>query len=91
MFLLSVGLICKAKQCLQKEKSQATQLLIGRLLFNLLQGSGIGGIANTQAVIDLCARHNIVPELKVLPVEKLNQIFRDLDTGNDQGTTFVAF
>eukprot|EP01043_Picozoa_sp_COSAG02_P041371 COSAG02_NODE_3422_length_6770_cov_24.488982_4_plen_85_part_00 len=68
-----------------KENSQAARLLIGRLVFNLLQGSGIGGIANTQAVIDLCAEHNIVPELKVLPVEKLNQIFRDLDSGNDQG------
>ena len=62
-----------------------------RFRFNSIQGSGIGGIANTQAVIDLCAQHNIVPELKVLPVEKLNQIYRDLDSGNDHGAKFPAF
>lgn len=54
-----------------------------------VMGSGIGGIKATQAVIDLCARHNIVPELKVVPVTKLNEVYIALDKGNDDGSRYV--
>jgi len=49
----------------------------------------IGGIRNTQAVIDLCAEHNIVPEVQVKNCEELNQIFTDLDGANDAGVRYV--
>lgn len=51
--------------------------------------SGIGGIKNTQAVMDLCAKHNIVPQLKIMPCEKLNEIYTLLDGGNDAGVRYV--
>lgn len=51
--------------------------------------SGIGGIRNTQAVIDLCARHNIVPDHTVMPCEKLNWIYEQLESGNDAGMRYV--
>ena len=54
-----------------------------------VMGSGIGGIAATQAVIDLCAKNNIVPELKVVPVTKLNEVYIALDSGNDDGSRYV--
>lgn len=54
-----------------------------------LMASGIGGIKNTQAVVDLCAENNIVPELKIMPCEKLNEIYSMLDAGNDDGVRMV--
>lgn len=35
-----------------------------------IKGSGIGGIEATQAVIDLCAKHDIKPEIKVSSVHR---------------------
>jgi len=51
--------------------------------------SGIGGISNTQAVIDLCAKNNILPELQLMPCEKLNEIYTALDSANDAGVRYV--
>ena len=51
--------------------------------------SGIGGIKNTQAVVDLCAKHSILPELKVMPCERLNEVFSLLDGANDAGVRYV--
>ena len=51
--------------------------------------SGIGGIKNTQGVIDLCAKHDIVPECKLMPCELLNDIYSQLDAANDAGVRFV--
>ena len=44
-----------------------------------IQGSGIGSIEATQAVIDLCAQHKIYPEIKVVPVWEINRVFEKLD------------
>jgi uncharacterized zinc-type alcohol dehydrogenase-like protein len=54
-----------------------------------LMGSGIGGIANTQEVVDLCAKHNIHPALKVVPCSDLNKIYGMLDSNNDDGLRYV--
>eukprot|EP00041_Stephanoeca_diplocostata_P011854 m.196695 g.196695 ORF g.196695 m.196695 type:complete len:162 (-) comp18697_c0_seq6:614-1099(-) len=37
--------------------------------------SVIGGIPNTQEVMDLCAREKIYPEIEVVPVQKLNEVY----------------
>ena len=50
-----------------------------------VKGSGIGGIAATQAVIDLCASRDIKPELKVVQPEDINGVYVDLQSGNDNG------
>ena len=54
-----------------------------------VMGSVIGGIRATQEVMNLCAEHSIVPELKVMPCESLNDIFRELDASNDSGVRHV--
>jgi len=51
--------------------------------------SGIGGIKATQEVMDLCAEHDIVPDITVLPVSKLSEIYEALDSGNESGTRYV--
>jgi hypothetical protein len=52
-------------------------------------GSGIGGIEATQAVIDLCAKHDIRPFIKVIPVEGINRAYEELDRANESGVRFV--
>jgi D-arabinose 1-dehydrogenase-like Zn-dependent alcohol dehydrogenase len=36
-------------------------------------GSLIGGIADTQEVLDLCAAHSCAPEVAVLPLAEVNK------------------
>ncbi|CAJ1393369.1 unnamed protein product [Effrenium voratum] len=64
-----------------------------KLLGNIcrVQISGIGGIAATQEVIELCdqAEPKILPEIKIMPVHELNSIFELLDASNDAGIRYV--
>jgi D-arabinose 1-dehydrogenase-like Zn-dependent alcohol dehydrogenase len=39
-----------------------------------VKGSGIGSIEATQAVINLCAKHDIKPEIEVVAVEGINKV-----------------
>lgn len=48
----------------------------------------VGGIKNTQEVIDLCAEHKIYPEIAVVPVWDLNQVYEKLDD-NSTGVRYV--
>ena len=47
--------------------------------FNLLlprrnfAGSAIGGIAETQEMLDFCAQHNIVSDIELIPIQKVNE------------------
>jgi len=54
-----------------------------------IKGSGIGSIAATQEVIDLCARNNITPEIKLIGVEEINSVYEILDTKNIGGLRYV--
>jgi alcohol dehydrogenase (NADP+) len=40
-----------------------------------LAGSGIGGIAETQEMLDFCAKHEIVSDVEVIPMQQINQAF----------------
>jgi len=51
--------------------------------------SSIGSIKNTQEVIDLCAKSKIYPNLKLVPVTKIAEVFEALDGSNDSGERFV--
>lgn len=48
-------------------------------VFNLLlprrnfAGSAIGGIAETQEMLDFCAQHNIVSDIELIPIQKINE------------------
>ena len=48
-----------------------------------LAGSLIGGIKETQEVIDLCAEHDISPNIKVIDMQDINEVFKALEEGND--------
>jgi len=51
--------------------------------------SGIGGIPNTQEVIDLCDKNKIYPEIELHSVTELNRIYEKLDSSNDAGKRYV--
>jgi len=51
--------------------------------------SAIGGIKNTQEVVDLCAKNDIKPDIKVVPVTELNHVYTLLDSGNKDNLRYV--
>ncbi len=40
-----------------------------------IAGSVIGGLPETQEVLDFSAEHNILPEIKVIPIEQINDAY----------------
>ena len=56
--------------------------------FNLLfprrsfSGSGIGGIAETQEMLDFCAEHGIASEVEIIPIQKINDAYDRLLKGD---------
>jgi uncharacterized zinc-type alcohol dehydrogenase-like protein len=53
----------------------AFTLLFGR---HSLSGSVIGGIAETQEMLDFCGRHNITADVEIIPVQKVNEAYERL-------------
>lgn len=53
----------------------AFALLFGR---RSLSGSLIGGIAETQEMLDFCAEHNITSDVEVIPIQKINEAYERL-------------
>ena len=51
--------------------------------------SGIGGIQCTQEVIDLCAEHDIKPEIEMKKMSDINEIYKILDSNNDGAIRYV--
>jgi uncharacterized zinc-type alcohol dehydrogenase-like protein len=47
-------------------------LLVGR---RSLSGSVIGGIAETQEMLDFCGKHNITADVEVIPIQKVNEAY----------------
>jgi Zn-dependent alcohol dehydrogenases len=40
-----------------------------------LSGSMIGGIAETQEMLDFCGKHNITSDVEVIPIQKINEAY----------------
>jgi alcohol dehydrogenase (NADP+) len=40
-----------------------------------LSGSNIGGIAETQEMLDFCGKNNITAEVEVIPIQKVNEAY----------------
>jgi uncharacterized zinc-type alcohol dehydrogenase-like protein len=40
-----------------------------------LAGSLIGGIAETQEMLDFCGKHNIVSDIEMIPIQKINEAY----------------
>ena len=43
-----------------------------------LSGSMIGGIAETQEMLDFCGQHNITADVEVIPIQKVNEAYERL-------------
>ena len=50
-------------------------LIMGR---RSLSGSPIGGIAETQAMLDFCGKHNITSDVEIIPIQKVNEAYERL-------------
>ena len=50
----------------------AFSLIMGR---HKLAGSLIGGIRETQEMLDYCAEHNITSDVEVIPIQKINEAY----------------
>jgi uncharacterized zinc-type alcohol dehydrogenase-like protein len=50
-------------------------LLIGR---RSLSGSNIGGIAETQEMLDYCGAHSITADVEIIPIRKVNEAYERL-------------
>jgi alcohol dehydrogenase (NADP+) len=53
----------------------AFSLIMGR---RSLSGSAIGGIAETQEMLDFCGQHNITADVEVIPIQKVNEAYHRL-------------
>jgi uncharacterized zinc-type alcohol dehydrogenase-like protein len=43
-----------------------------------LSGSPIGGLAETQEMLDFCGKHNITSDVEVIPIQKVNEAYERL-------------
>jgi uncharacterized zinc-type alcohol dehydrogenase-like protein len=50
-------------------------LIMGR---RSLSGSPIGGIPETQTMLDFCGQHNITADVEVIPIQKVNEAYQRL-------------
>jgi uncharacterized zinc-type alcohol dehydrogenase-like protein len=57
----------------------AFSLIFGR---RSLSGSLIGGIAETQEMLDFCGQHNITSDVEVIPIQQLNEAYERLLKGD---------
>ena len=53
----------------------AFSLIMGR---RSLSGSPIGGIPETQEMLDFCGQHNITSDVEVIPIQKINEAYERL-------------
>jgi uncharacterized zinc-type alcohol dehydrogenase-like protein len=51
---------------------QAFSLIFGR---HQLAGSLIGGIAETQEMLDFCAEHGVLSDIELIPIQKVNEAY----------------
>ncbi len=57
----------------------AFNLLFGRRSF---AGSGIGGIAETQEMLDFCAAHDIASDIEIIAIQQINEAYDRLLKGD---------
>ncbi len=57
----------------------AFNVIAGRRSFS---GSNIGGIAETQEMLDFCAEHNITADIELINMQQVNEAFERLGKGD---------
>jgi alcohol dehydrogenase (NADP+) len=71
--LTIVGCIAPLKSALDLSKMIPDRKSLGTSL--------IGGIAETQEVLDFCSIHNIAPDIKIISIDQINDAFEQLNKG----------
>jgi uncharacterized zinc-type alcohol dehydrogenase-like protein len=61
-----------------------TPIAAGSLIFGrkTLSGSLIGGIKETQEMLDFCAEHNVVSDIELIPVQGINEAYERMVKGD---------
>ncbi len=49
---------------------------------HILAGSGLGGIKETQEMLDYCAKHNIVSDIELIPIQRVNEAYTRIIKGD---------
>ena len=57
----------------------AFNVVKGRRSFS---GSNIGGIAETQEMVDFCAKHNITADIELIKIQDINNAYNRLEKGD---------
>jgi uncharacterized zinc-type alcohol dehydrogenase-like protein len=63
----------------QPSPISAFSLILGN---RTLAGSLIGGIAETQEMLDYCAEHRILPEIETIPIQEINEAYERMLRGD---------
>ncbi len=66
------GVLCQVGIPEEPASIPAFSLLANR---RSLVGSGIGGMKQTQEMLDYCAEHNIVSDIELIPIDKINEAY----------------
>jgi uncharacterized zinc-type alcohol dehydrogenase-like protein len=66
------GTVCLVGAPEKPLQVSAFNLLFGR---RSLSGSAIGGIAETQEMLDFCGKHNITSDIELIPIQKINEAY----------------
>jgi len=73
MALLKIdGTLCMVGVSPEPHQIPSTAMIYGR---KNLGGSLIGGIAETQAMLDYCGEHNITCDIELIPIQKVNEAY----------------
>jgi alcohol dehydrogenase (NADP+) len=66
------GTLCMVGASPEQHKVASSALIWGR---KSLSGSLIGGIKETQEMLDYCGKHNITCDIEMIPIQKINEAY----------------
>lgn len=70
------GTLCIVGQIGPLDEMNSLPLLLGR---RRVAGSAIAGIAETQEMLDFCARKNVLPEVEMIRIDQINEAYERLE------------
>lgn len=79
------GTLCMVGASPEPHQIASANLIFGR---KSLSGSLIGGIAETQEMLNYCGEHNITCDVEIIPIQKINEAYERMLT-NDVKYRFV--
>ncbi|MFO1255540.1 MAG: NAD(P)-dependent alcohol dehydrogenase [Sphingomonadaceae bacterium] len=80
LFLLDrKGTLCIVGMIEMMEPFHSGLLLQGQ---KAVSGSGVGGIAQTQEMLDLCAEKGILAEIEIIAMDRINHAFERMEKGD---------